>query len=418
MRTKTQVRFRRRFAIVALLGLALTVFSAIFGAGAAWAHGENAQESWLRMNTVAFWNVSFSTDTVKQGETVTITGTAKVLETWPKTLKGPDTAYVSVVAPGPVFLMKDRTINGQAAPASIYVQKGSVYNFSMTIQGRIPGRYHVHPSFAVKGAGSLIGPGQWITVQKNPAGFSNPLTLYNGKTVNLESYGLAWPVNGFSILTFVVGLAWLLYWIVPKPTVSRLAVTSQLSVNDDGGDAVGLITRKDHRAMNIIALVAALLLIGGWIYEARAFPVKIPQQVDRFAIPSAPAPATIATASMSKVTYDTATQTLTMTVQATNQSDSPVQMKDLHIAGLRFANPAASQGGDGQVTVEPAAPIAPKQTQTLTMTIRGGLMEQQRLIPIGAGQSNTYMTMVADFQNAAGVDNFLTISQFLTPIFD
>jgi methane/ammonia monooxygenase subunit B len=323
-----------------------------------------------------------------------------------------------VVAPGPVFLMKDRVINDQAAPASFYVQKGSVYNFKMTIQGRIPGRYHVHPSFAVKGAGSLIGPGQWITVQKNSAGFANPITLYNGKTVNLENFGLAWPVNGFSILTFLVGLVWLLYWIVPKPTVSRLAVTSQLSVNDDGGDAVGLITRKDHRAMNWIMLAAALLLIGGWIYEARAFPVKIPQQVDRFTIPSAPAPATIATASMSKVTYDTATQTLTATVSATNKGDTPMQMKDLHIAGLRFANTAAgSQGGDGQITVQPSTAIAPGQTQELTMTIRGGLLEQQRLIPVGAGQSNTYMSFVADFQNTGGVDNFLTVSQFLTPVF-
>ncbi len=405
---------RRRLAIVLLLGLAFTMLSA----SAAWAHGENAQESWLRMNTVAFWNVNFSTDTVKQGETVTITGTAKVLETWPKTLKGPDTAYLSVVAPGPVFLMKDRVINGQAAPASIYVEKGSVYDFKLTIEGRVPGRYHVHPSFAVKGAGSLIGPGQWITVEKNAAGYSNPLTLYNGKTVNLESYGLAWPVNGFSILTFLIGLVWLLYWIVPKPTVSRLAVTSQLSVNDDGGEGVGLITRRDHRAMDLIMVAAALLLIGGWIYEARAFPVKIPQQVDRFSIPSAVAPATIASASMSKVTYDTGTQTLTMSVQATNQGDTPMQLKDLHIAGLRFANPAASQGGDGQVAVQPSSEIAPEQTQSVTMTIRGGLLEEQRLIPIGAGQSNTYMTMVADFQNSAGVHNFVTISQFLTPVFD
>ncbi len=404
---------RRRLAFVLFLGVALTIFTA----SAASAHGENAQESWLRMNTVAFWNVNFSTDTVKQGEAVTITGTAKVLDTWPKTLKPPETAYISVVAPGPVFLMKDRVVNGQAAPDSFYVQKGSVYNFSLTIVGRVPGRYHVHPSFAVRGSGSLIGPGQWITVKKNPAGFSNPVTLYNGKTVNLENFGLAWPVNGFSVLTFLVGLAWLLYWIVPKPTVSRLAITSQLKVNDDGGEAVGLITRKDHRAMNYIVLAAALLLIGGWIYEARAFPVKIPLQVDRFAIQGAAQPPAFATASMSKVTYDTATQTLTMSVQVANQGDTPVQVKDLHMANLRFANPAVSQGGDGQVTVQPAGQIAPRQTQTLTMTIRGGLLEQQRLIPIGAGQSNTYMTMVLDLQNGNGVDDFLTVSQFLTPTF-
>jgi hypothetical protein len=47
------------------------------------------------------------------------------------------------------------------------------------------------PTSAVRSAGTLIGPGQWITVKKTQ-GFSNPVTLYNGKTVNLESYGLGW----------------------------------------------------------------------------------------------------------------------------------------------------------------------------------------------------------------------------------
>src|SRR5919201_1014797 len=138
---------------------------------------------------LALWNVTFSTDSLKQGDTLVITGTAKVLESWPRALKSPGTAYISVVAPGPVFLMKDRVINGQESPASFYIEKGHVYDFKLTLVGRVPVRYHVHPSFSVRGSGALIGPGQWVTVQKNPAGFSNPQTLYNGKTVNLENYG-------------------------------------------------------------------------------------------------------------------------------------------------------------------------------------------------------------------------------------
>ena len=403
---------KRRLLVAPLLGLALV----LLGTSAAFAHGENAQESWLRMNTVAFWNVGFSTTTVKQGEQLVVTGTAKVLETWPKTLKNPDVAFISVVSPGPVFILKDRQVNGLEAPDAFYIEKGGIYDFKLTLVGRHPGRYHVHPTFAVKGAGTLIGPGEWITVQKNPAGFSNKLTLYNGKTVNLENYGLAWPVTGFTVLTFLIGLAWLLYWIVPKPTVSRLAITSQLSVNDDGGDAVGLITRRDHRAMDLITLGAALLLVIGWIYEARAFPIKIPQQVDRFAIPSAAQPPTFATANMSTITYDPATQTLTGTVQASNKGGSPMSLKFVHVAGLTFVNPAAASVNEAQVQVQPSAPIAPGQTQQLTLTIKGNLLEQQRLIPIGNGQSNTVMAFVLEFANGSS-ENFVTVSQFLTPRF-
>src|SRR5437899_2523176 len=128
--------------------------------------------------------MNFSTLSVQQGDPVTVTGTAKVLETWPKTLKNPDIAFVSVESPGPVFILTNRIINKQQTPHSIYIEKGGVYNFQLTLIERIPGKYHIHPTFAVKGSDTLIGPGQWIDVKKNPNGFTNKLTLYNGKTVN------------------------------------------------------------------------------------------------------------------------------------------------------------------------------------------------------------------------------------------
>src|SRR5262245_58962644 len=84
------------------------------------AHGENAQEGFLRMETVSFSNVQFSKDTVKQGEEVTITGKATLLNTWPRTLGEPETGFVNVTAPGPVLLMKDRQVNGMSAPDAIF----------------------------------------------------------------------------------------------------------------------------------------------------------------------------------------------------------------------------------------------------------------------------------------------------------
>jgi methane/ammonia monooxygenase subunit B len=408
---------RRRLLFAVLLGLAL----ALFTAPAALAHGEHSQEPWLRLSTVAFWNTTFSTQTVQQGQELTITGTAKVLETWPKTLPDPETAFIGVESPGPAFLLKERVINGLAAPASFYIERGGVYNYKLTLVGRVPGTYHVHPTFAVRSAGTLIGPGQYIRVTKSAAGFSNPVQLYNGKTVNLESYGLGWPVMGFSVLTFALGMVWLLWWIVPKPTVSRLAVTSQLSVNDDGGEAVGLITRRDHRAMNLIMLAAALLLAGGWIWQATAFKTKIPQQVDRFRIASAEQPATFATATLNKITYDRKAQSLTMDVQAVNQGKTPMELRAVHFANLAFLPGAASSvaalpGADGTVQVSPSGSVPAGATGSLSLTIKGRTLKLNDLVPTGTANSN--MTAVLEFADANNTSNFITVQQFLTPIFD
>ena len=86
-----------------LVSVVLGLGTALGSAALASAHGENAQEGFLRMETVTFTDVNFSTDTVKQGEPVTITGKATLLDTWPKTLGEPQTGFVNVTAPGPVL---------------------------------------------------------------------------------------------------------------------------------------------------------------------------------------------------------------------------------------------------------------------------------------------------------------------------
>src|SRR6202048_889859 len=193
-----------------LISLLVGVVALIGTAMVASAHGENAQEGFLRMETVTFSNVTFSKDTIKQGEDVTITGKATLLETWPKTLGEPSTGFVNITAPGPVMLMKARTVNGMAAPDAIFVKKGNSYDFKLTLTGREPGRWHVHPTFAVEGAGTLIGPGQWITVQ-DTGSFTNNLTLLNGQTVNLETFGVG-QMSIFQWLGFGLGMAWVLLW--------------------------------------------------------------------------------------------------------------------------------------------------------------------------------------------------------------
>ena len=206
----------------------------------------------------------------------------------------------------------------------------------MVVAGRRPGKWHVHPSFSVKGAGTLLGPGEFITVEENPDGFSNPVTLEGGSTINLENYQLPFTWI-WLVLTFLIGLAWMIYWTVPKRTVTNLAVTSQIPLNTDGMD-YGLITKKDHRNMNWFAIGTALLLVAGWIYQAQAFPTKIPQQIFQFAPPEAAiakAPV-FAEVGLGSAEYDSASQTMTIQVPVTNTGQTPMDLEQFTTTTPKF----------------------------------------------------------------------------------
>jgi len=405
------LRRYRRYLWAALVAGALVVSSAL----PAHAHGERAQEAFLRMRTIGWVDVNFSRDTVKQGETFTITGTAKILDAWPTNLaKGnPNTGYIGVIAPGPVVILKERTINGVSAPSRIDIQKGRIYEFSLTIAGRRPGRWHVHPSFSVKGAGTLLGPGQFITVQENPAGFTNDVKLVSGGTVNLENYQLPF-VWIWLIITFLIGMAWMIYWTVPKRTVTNLAVTSQIPLNTDGM-AYGLITKKDHRNMNWFAIGTALLLVAGWVYQAAAFDTKMPLQVIQFAPPQ-PAIAeepVFAKAGLGQASYDKATKTMTMDIDITNTGTTPMELKQFNSAYLKFV--AGGTAGPGAVTASPQATVEPGATTKLTLAMQDPVWESELLVPIG--ESQLLVTGIMVFETSDGKRNLTEVEANLKPRF-
>src|SRR3979411_804178 len=373
---------KHRLLISVLLGVGGLLGTALVAS----AHGENAQEGFLRMETVTFSNVVFDKDTLKQGEDRTITGKATLLDTWPKTLGEPSTGFVNVTAPGPVLLMKDRLVNGMSAPDAIFVKKGNSYDFKLTLTGRQPGRWHVHPTFAVEGAGTLIGPGQWITVQ-DTGGFANNLTLLNGQTVNLETYGVE-QMSIFQWLGFGLGMAWMLYWTVPAigganhRTVSKLPVTLRIPLNTDGQD-IGLITKRDHRVSNILLLGTVALLVVGWVYQSVAFPIKIPQQVFRFTPPDLEQPPQLAKGITKDATFDPQTSTLVMNVDVTNTSKSPITLKGFTTSSLTFVDQAAAgTGAEHVMVISPAGAINPGETKSLTLTLRDPVWRDTRMIEV------------------------------------
>jgi methane/ammonia monooxygenase subunit B len=409
----TMRRRIRRVLWATLVAGALLVGSA----PAASAHGERAQEAFLRMRTVAWIDTTFSRTTVKQGETFTITGTAKILDAWPTRLAAgnPNTGFMGIIAPGPVVLLKERTINGVSVPTRIDIRRGGIYEFSMTVAGRRPGKWHVHPSFSVKGAGTLLGPGAWITVEENPDGFTNDVQLVGGGTVNLENYQLT-PVWIWLILTFLIGLAWMIYWTVPKRTVTNLAVTSQIPLNTDGME-YGLITKKDHRNMNLFVIGTVLLLAVGWIWQSAAFPDKLPQQIIQFAPPEpaiASAPV-LAEAGVGTARFDSASDTMTIETEITNLSQEPINLTQFTTTTLKWTTGSAA--GPGTVQVAPDSTIEPGSAPTrVTLTIKDPAWEAEHLVPIG--ESQLLISGVLVFETADGQENYTELEANLQPRFD
>jgi len=402
----------KRLIAVLLLGPVL----AMGWVAAAYAHGEKAQEAFLRMQTVAFFDTKFATDkpepgdiTLKQGEEWTVEGTMKILETWPKTIDEPEVGYIGVTTQGPVAIMTERVVNGKDTPHSIYLDRGDVFNYKMKLQGRRVGRWHVHPVIGVQGAGSVMGPGRWLTVEESGTPFTFPVTLMNGETVDLENYGfsLVWTLN---LLGLVLGLWFMWHWTVPRATVTRLMINLKIGMHDTGDD-FGLIQPKDYKVMDILAVLTIVLLVGGYWYGAATYPGGIPQQVIRFAPPEAHVdPTFVKISATEQAKYDVAGHTLVLPFEVTNTGSSPMTVTRFNTSTLVFSSNASS---GRQVNVEPSDAIYPNETKSLTLSMRDTVWEEERMMPIGEALMS--VTGVVTFENQDGQKNRITVQMPLNP---
>ena len=399
-------------------GLLGALIALVGSANLAFAHGEAADEPFLKDLTVAFYNVHIGPSTVKVGEPVTITGSLKILETWPYTLDPPQTAYITPVVPGPVFALVDRTVNGDPDFGSISVEKGGIYNFKMVMRGRNPGQWHVHPGIAIQGTGTLIGPGEWVTVEPSATPFKMDVTLLDGKTVDLEHLGAGF-VWWWSFAGFLVGLVWMIYWTVPKRTVTRLAVTTQIPVNDAAPD-IGLITPTDHKWMDVLAGITIAMLVVGWVWMAAKYPVRLPQQTDRFAPDVVEQPNHVADVTSKGASFDEKTDTLLIHLKVKNIGDSPITPKQFSMAMATFVNGGkeelASAGPSdfvGQLAVDPNEPIPPGETRTITLKMSNEIFDQERLIPLHDPQQ--LIAGLVSFQDANGHTDMVTVKSVLIP---
>lgn len=423
----------------ALLGLTTIGVTA----PAAFAHGERSQEAFLRMRTVAWQDVVFTGGerdaegdiVIAQGEKIKLQGVAKLMNSWPDTLAAgsPDIGYINIATQGPVVGMLEKTVNGVSAPGRIEVARGNYYTFDMTLMGRRNGRWHIHPTFAVKGAGTVLGPGAWVEIKKSAGGFTSPVKLYNGETINLENYGLG-LIWSWQVIGFILGVIWLVWWTGgsqignakwgPKwhRTVTNPAVTLAIPLNDDGV-AVGLNKKIDHRFCNIMAIVTGLFLLATWVYQASAYPVKIPQQVVQFEPPKTEldAAAPLAEINPQKASLDRATRDLTVTVDVTNVSDGPIQVKEFMTSTLTFVNSGVgTASGEAayrdEMQVSPSGSIAPGQKVSIALVMSGERFDREHLLPLG--ESQLTIAGLLRFQDASGNTASVELEEPLQPNYE
>jgi len=382
----------------AVLALLVALGAVLALAAPAQAHGEQTQEAFLRASTALLYDVQFSTTELDVGDELVVTGKVRVMESWPShTIAAPETGFLSLVMPGPVFAIKDRQLSGMFTPQSVEIEKGSTYSLSVTAIAREPGRWHVHPSFAVEGTGTLAGRGEWITV--GPGRFTNTVRLASGEKIDLTTYGFG-RVALWHLIAFGIGLAWLGYWIA-QPVLARAAV-----VEADQGSL--LIRRRDLVAGGVAALVALGTIGIGYVVTNATLPTTLmPPQVVRLAPPPlAEAPALVST-SVAQAAWRSEEGVLELMVKVHNTSPQPVSLTRMQVAEESLAV-------GGPVTVSPAVSTAPGTTETLTVRIDGETLKKHNLLPLKDPQVR--ITGLLFFADPTGKQQVTEVNELTSPI--
>ena len=378
MRTNQHVPGRIFRALILVL-----LWSQALPAGA---HGERAQEPYLRTRTAQWYDVKWSVDKLVVNDTVIVTGRFRLFHDWPDAVRPPETVFVSNATPGPVFARVDSSLNGVPARQSFRdLQIGRDYEYRMVLKGRVPGRYHVHPMIAVKGSGPLVGPGKWIEVTGNQADFSFPMTAISGEKIeSLETWGVSTAVKWHLIL-LGVAVVWILWWVrrpllIPRYLALKKEREDLLTTNVDLAVAIGLL------------VVTVALSFGGYAWARSQYPRTVPLQAGTMYTAPLPAQAKAVDIRFKEARYDVPGRSMRMVFDVTNLSDKRLRLGEFATASIRFVNqhlPAAkanvAPGYPQDIVARTGLAIAddseikPGETRTMRVDATDAAWEIERL---------------------------------------
>lgn len=416
---------RTRVGRWAAAGLAAVVAVTGLGAGlyapSVSAHGEKSQQAFLRMRTIHWYDLRWSTDTMKVNDTMTVTGKFHVFKGWPETTANPELSpgFLNIGIPGPVMTRVESYIGDQFVSRSVNLELGKSYTFKVVLQARRPGRWHVHTMFNVEAAGPIIGPGKWVEITGSLADYKHNLTTLTGNNIEIESYNTA-TVWTWSVFWFLFGCAWIAYWAA-KPMFIPRYMARKAGASDEE-----LITKTDTR-VGVAFLVAALVIVGFSYSNANSqYPITVPLQAGVIGkmtpIPEGPP---VADVTLEQATYRVPGRAVVLKLRVTNRGFTPIQLAEFETAGLRFLNatvfkddtnyPPQLLAPEG-LTVDDNSPILPGHSKILTVTGTDSAWENERLADVIYDPDSRFGGLLF-FMDASGFRQMVPIGGPLLPRF-
>jgi methane/ammonia monooxygenase subunit B len=369
--------------LLALGGAVVVAASALAFAAPASAHGEKAQEAFLRMRTLHWYDVKWTKSVGNVNDVFEVTGKFRLYKDWPETVAKPTVAFLNIGVPGPSLVRVASYVNGVNMVNSTSFLLGRDYEFKVVLKGRKPGRYHVHTMLNVQEAGPLVGPGDWIEVKGDINDFRYDVTTLTGETVDLERYALG-NVVMWHLIWAVPTVIWVLYWLFKGP----LLLPRFRRVTELGDDADQMVSMADSRFGAILLIVTLLLTAGGYFWARSKWPRTIPLQTGQVALEPLPEPERQVLVKNEKTSYRIPGRSMEMRITVTNNATAPVQFGEFTTANVRWFNPAVAKPpadyspeivAKTGLTVDSPEPIQPGETRTLTIRATDPAWETWRL---------------------------------------
>jgi len=376
-----------KLGVLGLYGAAIGAASLALMLGAdvktASAHGERSQEPFLRMRSIQWYDMKWQPKVTKVNDIATMTGKFHLAEDWPRAVGKPGRAFFNVGSPSPVFVRLSTKLNGHPTFISGPLEIGRDYEFEVKLKARIPGRHHMHAMVNVKDAGPIAGPASWMNISGSWDDFTNPITTLTGKNIDLETFNFS---NGifWHLVWLGLGCFWIGYFVAKPMFLPRSRVL--LAYGDE------LLTSPTDRKVGlVVAILTCAIVWGGYRYTETVHPYTVPIQAGESKVeplPIAPNPVAI---KVTHANYDVPGRALRVTMEITNNGDSPVSIGEFTTAGVRFVNKL------GQTHLDPDYPrelvatglsmdddraVQPGETREVKMEAKDALWEVQRLMAL------------------------------------
>jgi methane/ammonia monooxygenase subunit B len=407
-----------KVAKLSFVALLVTVTAAMFYTPTASAHGEKSQAAFMRMRTIHWYDLNWSKEEVTVNDTMTISGKFFVFTGWPETVDKPESAFLNIGIPGPVFIRAGSWIGGQLVPRSVSLELGETYEFKVLLKARRPGDWHIHTMLNVEGGGPIIGPGKWVTISGKMSDFKNPITTLTGETIDLETYNLS-NIYFWHAFWYALGLAWVLYW-VRKP----IFVPRHIAV--EAGKADSLISATDKKVAMAFAAGTIGLVAFSMGSTNEQYPVTTPLQAGLLrGIKSMEVPQSTVAVKVVDATYRVPGRSMQMTLEITNNGDDSVRLGEFNTAGVRFLDPAVLEDETGYpddllaeegLTVSDNSPLAPGETRTVEVTASDAAWEVYRLADLIYDPDSRFAGLLFFF-NEDGTRQLVTVDAPLIPTF-